>query len=426
MSMNPQAEDFERLAMRWADSPEAARSYPSMIAAITAFPELYARSRDALPQNDADRAFGLTARACHILDRGVIMAESEQKANKLTADAHALIVEALKLDPACHDAVRVSRYLERPTRDEMSAWLAATADDVRDACLATSRENGIEPPQGRWSLSVYVRPYLRWLFDLANEQLGCGRYRASLATCQRLLELDAVDYVGARQVAAYNYVKLEDAEGLAELRGRYPGDENAWFELSRVFLAYKQRRLDDAAAILHKVVRTYPSSAGCTLTFQDELPPGMFGHLEYADGTDDELYIAVSEAAVILDENCGDYLSALSDWISRDPVVVEARAAEEARFDQMQRRQDPKVRGRVPAPNPATPEGQQPGSTYTSAFAAPASGEAGDESEPFAFDEEALRAAFSDVTCVDDLLRAGSSEEGPQDPETPADSAGRC
>ena len=404
MSMNPQAEDFERLALRWADSPEAAAAYPSMIAAITAFPELYARKRDALPQNDADRAFGLVARACQTLDRGVIMAPSEQAALKLTNDAAALLDEALKLDPACHDAVRVSRYLGRPTREDMSAWLAAEAPGVREACVANSRANGIEPPPGQWSLSVYLRPYLRWMFDLANEQLGCGRYRASLETCLAVLDLDIADHTGIRNVAAYDYVKLEDAEGLAVLMARYPGERNAWFELSRVFLAYKQRRLDDAAAILHGIVRAWPS-AGCTLTFQDELPAGMFGHLEYLDASDDELYIAVSEAAVILDENCGDYLSPLSDWISRDPEVVAARAAEEARFDLMQRRQDPKVRGRVPAPSQVAgsdpvPTAENPG--------APAGYAA---------------SAFDDITCVDDLLRAIDPSGGADaEPPSPADS----
>ncbi len=327
--MNPRSEDFERLAIRWANSFQKTDSYPNLVAAITAFPELYERKRDALPQNDADRAFVLAGRASDIMDHAVVLADSEESAARMAAKAADLVEESLKLDPACYDAVRLHRYMGRPSRDEMESFLADGAEEVREMCLAAARENGLVPPEGRWSLSVYMRPYLRWLFDLANERLSCGCYRRALETCLQLLDLDADDLVGARQVAAYVLVKLEDAVGLADLLARYEGDQNAWFLLARCFMAYKQRRLDDAAAILHQIVRSFPA-AGCTLTYQDELPPGMFGHLEYADGSADELYVAVSEAAVILDENCGDSVSPLSDWIANDAEVAAARAREEA------------------------------------------------------------------------------------------------
>ncbi len=382
--MNPQAEDFERLAIRWADAPHAAGEYPSMIAAITAFPELYAKNRDALPQNDADRAFALAARASLVLDRYVSAAESDEAAARLSDEAARLVDEALKLDPVCYDALRIRRYLDRPQRDEAVAFLADSADEVHEMCCAISRDNGIEPAAGRYSLSVYLRPYLRWLYDLANEQLGCGRYRRSLEVCDRLFELDAADMVGVRYVAAYDYVKLEDAEGLAGLLARFPDDaRSAWFLLARCCMAYKQRRLDDAAAILHQIVKAFPQ-AGCTLSYQDELPPGVFGHLECAPGSEDELYIAVSEGAVILDENCGDYLSPLSDWIVRDPVVCAARAAEEARMDRAEAAEE--AAGR--AGSGSRPEA--PGR--------PAASPAPSDDAPIG--------GFEDISCVDDLLEA--------------------
>lgn len=401
MSMNPQAEDFERLAIRWADTPQATKDYPSMIAAITAFPELYARNRDALPQNDADRAFFLVARACMLLDRYVVMAESDQAAAKFTDEAASLIDEALKLDPLCYDAVRIHRYLARPARDEMVGFLSDGADEVYEMCLAVSRDNGIDPPQGRLSMSVYMRPYLRWLFDLANEQLGCGRYGRSLEVCSRLLELDAADMVGARHIAAFDYVKLEDAEGLAALIGRFPDDaDNAWFQLSRCFMAYKQRRLDDAAAILHGIVRGFPR-AGCTLSYQDELPAGMFGHLEFAPGSEDELYVAVSEGAVILDENCGDYLSPLSDWIARDSVVAAARAAEESRMG-----------GAEPADAPESARQSVDTGGETRLAPTAADVQIDDASvDPREVDDAAI-GGFDDITCIEellDVLGAGSS-----------------
>lgn len=381
--MNPRSEDFERLAIRWADAPHITKDYPSVVAAITAFPELYAKNRDALPQNDSDRAFGLMARAAQIIDRSIVLADSEQAAARMAQQASDLLDEALKLDPTCYDALRIRRYMMRPTRDDMTVFLAESADEVREVCLGVARENALVPPDGHWSLSVYLRPYLRWLLDLANEQLGCGRYRRALETCHAILDLDAEDVVGARHVAAYVYVKLEDAEGLAQLIARYPNDHNAWFLLARCCMAYKQRRLDDAASILHTVVRSFPA-AGCTLSYQDELPPGVFGHLEYADGSADELYVAISEAAVILDENCGDYMSPLSSWIAGDPVVVEARASEEARseLEQPRERERSASPGRAPRP-----------------------------SAPASIDPDAL--AFADVTCVDDLLAGMQVQEEP-------------
>ena len=171
-------------------------------------------------------------------------------------------------------------------------------------------------------------------------------------------------------------VKLEDAAGLADLLARFKGDQNAWFLLARCFMAYKQRRLDDAAAVLHQIVRSFPA-AGCTLTYQDELPPGMFGHLEYAEGSADELYVAVSEAAVILDENCGDSVSPLSDWIANDAEVSAARAREEAAAG---------------ASSPRAPEPAE----------APA-------------DEDLF---FSDIESVDELLSALARAAGENPPDT--------
>lgn len=323
-AMSPRAEDFERLAVRWADAIHSDDGYPSMVAAIAAFPEHYLADRDALPQNDSDRAFWLVCRASEILDRGIYEVADDAAAMEMAQQATALLDEALVLDPNCHDAKRMRYALDRPSRDDMVSWLSDNADDVRESCLKAAAAAELVPPDGHWGLSVYLRPYLRWLLSLANEQLNCGRYRCSLEVCDKLLELDANDVAGARMVAAYDYVKLEDAEGLAGLIGRFPGEKNAWFLLARCFMAYKQRRLDDAAAILHEIVRTYPS-AGYTLALQEELPSGLFScHLEFAPMSADELYIAMSEASVVTDENCGDYVSALAGWIAADEKVVEA------------------------------------------------------------------------------------------------------
>ena len=53
MSMVPASEDFERLAVRWASST-AAKEYPNLVAMLSAFPERYAKDRDALRDLLAD------------------------------------------------------------------------------------------------------------------------------------------------------------------------------------------------------------------------------------------------------------------------------------------------------------------------------------------------------------------------------------
>lgn len=330
MTMSPRAEDFERLAVRWASAPHASMGYPNAIAAISAFPELYLTNRDSLPQMDTDRAFALVCRACEILDDKLLFATDETEASKMTLEAIGYLDEAIKLDNDCFDAQRIRYMIENGTRDVMVSYLQEGSERVRAACTAAAREAGMEGAPGKWGMSVFQRPYLRWQYNLANEQLNCGRYGASIEICQALLDLDEKDVVGARMIAALDYVKLEDAHGLAKLIARFPDEQhNAWFDLSRLFMAYKQCRLDDAATILHQIVRTYPG-AGRTLTNQDEISPGAFGRLAYEPGSADELYIAVSESAVVLDENCGTAASPLSFWIANDPVVTEAKATEEA------------------------------------------------------------------------------------------------
>ena len=330
MSMLARSEDFERLAVRWAAAPHEARTPAEVIAAISDFPRRFAADRDSLPQNDTDRAFALVGKASDILDDAVFDAQTDEKADELTCRAAGYLDEALRLDPNCFDALRVRRSLDGEGRDSMVTFLEQGRERVRDACLAASAEAGVPVPDGAMSSSVFMRPYLRWELALATEQLNCGRYTRSLEVCGRVFGLDAADAACARYVAAYDYVKLEDAEGLAALIARFPKDERcAWFLLARCILAYRSRRLEEAADILHDIVRTFPDAGGI-LTFQEELPAGTFGHLDYAPHTSDELYVAVSEAAVLLDENCGEAVSPLSDWIARDALVQQAKESEDA------------------------------------------------------------------------------------------------
>ena len=198
MSLLARAEDFERLAIRWAAAPHEGATPAEVIAAIAAFPEQFAADRDRLPQNDTDRAFALVDKASRILDDAVFDAETDQRADELTCTAAGYLDEALRLDPQCFDALRIRHSLDSGSRDAAVAFLDGKRAEVRDACREISRQAGVTLADHHWSSSVYMRPYLRWEMNLANEQLNCGRYRASLAVCERALDADEADVVGVR------------------------------------------------------------------------------------------------------------------------------------------------------------------------------------------------------------------------------------
>lgn len=322
---NPHAEDFERLAVRFIDHPSTAQRYSSIVEALEAFPELYAQDRDGLPQNDSDRAFWLTARSCRILDDNILFAVHHQQVADLTSQADALLEEALKLDSQCFDALRIQFSLHNDLPAAEEEFLASKADEVRESCLAQAQATGVMAPDKRWSASVLLRPYLRWMMNLASVNLELGRYRRCLEICHEVMDKDTNDITGTRLIAALALVKLEDASGLNQLVARFGHERNAWFDLGQMIMAYKQLRMKDAAFLLHELVRNYPG-AGPTLVDQREIQQGYFCHLPFTWGSEDELFLAVSEFSVVLNDGDDEdtLRTPLASFIALDPQVQQA------------------------------------------------------------------------------------------------------
>ena len=305
MSFDPRREDYQRLGLRFARDLDG--SDPAgAVRAFSTFSRRFASMRDTLPQSDADRAFHLVADAAVMVDYQLPFAPDEQ-VEPLVTRAQQLLDEAIALDAGCHDAVRMRFAGTRPSFETSYDFLRERAPEVLASCRAQAERDAAEVTGERASLAaeMAMRPYYRWLANLAEKALICGRNRACIKLAHELLEIDPSDRADVRFTCALAYAKLEDRQGLdafatknAQLE-RGIGAEDAWMLLSRCALAYKERDFEGARSQLRKIVENYPRAA-LNLMDQKELPEGVFSRLAVSPGSEDELVLAISEGTVLL------------------------------------------------------------------------------------------------------------------------------
>ena len=307
MAHDSRREDYLRMSLRFAlsldggDPARAARAFAS-------FGRRLARERDSLPQSDADRAFHLVSLATELIDYRLPFAD-ELQAEALSSRGRALLDEALALDPSCHDAARMRFALETPSAEERSRFLREGAEKVRAACEAERDQLCDELDDARRPLgaSVAMRPWWRWLADMAECSLICGRNREAIGDAERLLESDPHDLSGARFTLCYALAKLEDAPGLERLAARYPAlsapraADDAWLTIARIALAHKSCDLLGARRLTERLLASYPGCAG-VLVRQMEIPDGRFARIRVPAYGEDELVVAMSEGVVLLQE----------------------------------------------------------------------------------------------------------------------------
>lgn len=306
MAFDPHKEDYQRLGLRFARTlgdkdPLAATQ------AFANFGRRFAQNRDSLPQTDADRAFHLMAEAATLIDYELPFA-SDEEAETIIARGHRLLDEALALDPACHDALRMKMSAECGSFESYYNFLQDEAPAIKSSCLQqyTAITNDESDERAALGARIAFGPYLRWLSTLASKAVICGRNREALRIAEELLELDPIDESDVRFTAALAYAKLEDEAGLEQLLHRHiphrlRGTDDAWMQLSFASVAY--RRLDYRTARDHvsRIVQRYPYAAP-TLALQRELPDGVFARLAVAPYSEDELVIATSESTVLFQE----------------------------------------------------------------------------------------------------------------------------
>ena len=335
MAHDSRREDYLRMSLRFAlslDSGDPARAARE----FATFGRRLARERDSLPQSDADRAFHLVSLATELVDYRLPFA-GDALAETLVSRGRALLDEALSLDADCHDAARMRFSLDTPSAEERHRFLSERADEVRAACEAERERlcDTLDEARRPLGASVAMRPWWRWLADMAECALICGRNRAAIDACERLLASDPRDLSDARFTLAYALAKLEDQPGLERLAARYPAlaapraADDAWIRLAQIALAHKSYRLAEARRLTERLLDAYPGCAP-TLIRQMEIPDGRFARIRVPAYGEDELIVAVSEGIVLLQEGMERTgKGVLGAWLARTAAELSGEKYDE-------------------------------------------------------------------------------------------------
>ena len=316
MAHDSRREDYLRMSLRFAlsldgeDPARAAREFAT-------FGRRLARERDSLPQSDADRAFHLVSLATELIDYRLPFA-GDALAETLVSRGRALLDEALSLDAGCHDAARMRFSLDTPSAEGRHRFLAERADEVRAACEAERERlcDALDEARRPLGASVAMRPWWRWLADQAECALICGRNRAAIDACERLLASDPHDLSDARFTLAY---------ALAAPRAA----DDAWIQIAQIALAHKSYRLAEARRLTERLLNAYPGCAP-TLIRQMEIPDGRFARIRVPAYGEDELIVAVSEGIVLLQEGMERTgKGVLGAWLARTAAELSGEKYDE-------------------------------------------------------------------------------------------------
>lgn len=339
MGFDPVQEDYEHMILRFYQSvaPSSAAEAERKLATFDA---RYAKDRDSLPQTDADRAFHLVSEAAVLIDYRLPFA-AERSVDGIIAKAQKLLQEALTLDPENIDALRMLEASRQGSYEGLWRYLAERHDDAkaRTERLLEAAEKAASDEERSLIAYLAEAPYLRWLAAEADRALICGHYRIALDRTQEALGIDPSDQAGVTDTAAYAFAKLEDAEGIGELCSWMHDQgipESAWTKLARLSLAFRLHRIDEARGILQELLRRYPE-ADSILTLQHELPDGIYARLPVEPGSEDELILAVSEAAVLLQEGRDSKeRGTLASWIACEVPKIQAAEGRHLRLSPQQ------------------------------------------------------------------------------------------
>ena len=347
MAFDPQNEDYLRLALsRHAQAP-AADPY-AMSRDASAFSQQFSWGGDGLATTDEDRAFHLTSEAAEIID-GELPFVNYDDGELLAATARRILDEALALDPFCPDARRLVHAQDSASLEDHLQFLEEGLPAVRRDCEARAaaarraRIGDAESEVGKIAAELALAPCQRWLQSLAELSLLGGRYGRAIDYARECLALDPKDPADARWTAALAFAKLDDGEGLVafveEARLAYESRPapDAWLVIARLALAWKAGDDEAARNGIGWLLATYPM-AGTTLTQLAEVPEPMFARLAVAPHSEDELVMAVSEAAVLFQEGADESgLGPIGAFVVHDPRVEEAFARERELFGEEER-----------------------------------------------------------------------------------------
>ena len=306
MAFDPKKEDFDRLFIHHlietgATEPPNSQQFNSYVAHFSDNP-------DTLITSDEDKAFHLMAQAVEKIDY-LLPTVNEPEGRPLELDSQKLLARACELDPHCFDALRMHQAMVCTVLEDHFQYLVAQEEEVHQTCIekGVAATKGVSEEFAEAVVELAMRPYYRWLAALATRALLSGRNKAAISYGQKLFSLDPTDFGDIRFTLALAYAKLEDADGLAKLEKQYetvfpprPPDD-AWITLARMALAFKENNREYANDLLDKLLARYETGA-LTLFMQRDLPEGEYARLNVEPYSEDELILAVSEAAVLLQE----------------------------------------------------------------------------------------------------------------------------
>ena len=306
MAFDPKKEDFDRLFIHHlietsATEPPNPQQFNSYVAHFSDNP-------DALIASDEDRAFHLMAQAVEKIDY-LLPTVNESEGKPFVLDGQKLLARACELDPHCFDALRMHQAMACTALEDHFQYLVEQEEEVHQICIekGAAAAKGVSEEFAEAVVELAMRPYYRWLSALATRALISGRNKAAISYGQKLFSLDPTDFGDIRFTLALAYAKLEDADGLAKLEKQYatvfpprPPDD-AWMMLARMALAFKTNNREYANDLLDKLLAHYKTGA-LTLFIQRDLPEGEYARLNVEPYSEDELILAVSEAAVLLQE----------------------------------------------------------------------------------------------------------------------------
>ncbi len=251
------------------------------------------RTIQAAPESPAEQAQELAYRAME--------EPSSAKARKLAE-------KALKLDPACIDALVIRAQTRRLGRSEFIA-------EIRAAVQAGERSLGekefIEGRGHFWGI-LETRPYMRARRELAIALLGAGQLREAADEFAAMLELNPNDNQGVRDYLLGVYLALSDLDGAASLYRQYYEDNSAVFAWGRVFLLMLSGRRADARKALEEAFQNNPWTAA--FLFGERVPndPDSWGMGDEDEG---------DHAAVALLPACAEHPDIVV-WIAKEGLGV--------------------------------------------------------------------------------------------------------
>lgn len=226
--------------------------------------------------------------------------------------------EAISMDGDCLDARTIAAMLGAKDPDASLAALLELASEIELDTEPREKEGNASPSAlgaddptpdsdeaplacaSEWN-DVFARPRLRLLSSIARARLETARYKNACNTCERLIELDPTDQLGARYTWAIALARLEDEKGFDALDARFGRQGNAWNHLARTLLMFKLDRMPAA----RRALRGYTSlcRGGAYALLRPTLVEGYLpDRPAFEPGSFEEAALAVHECdSVVMD-----------------------------------------------------------------------------------------------------------------------------